>query len=374
MKEIFNRANQYLFFIVLLAVVMYFGKSFLVPVVFAGMLAMLMAPVCRRLDSWGFNRALSSLSCILILVIVLAGIGFIISTQFATFAENISQIQSKGKELLEQAQSYIQEQSGISPEKQEEVVKEEAEKSSQSGGGSTAMKIIGGITSTIASLVLTLVITFLMVYNKEQFESFFLRLYKDKDPDKVKRVVGKITQVSQKYLTGRAMSILIIATLYSIGLMIVGIKNAIILAGIAALLTVIPYVGTVLGGLFPVLMALLTEDTQTALWAAVVMIVIQAIDNYFIEPNVVGGEVNLNALWSILSILLGGMIWGVSGMIIFLPIFGIIKIICDNVESLNPVGYILGEPGGKKPSKIKEWIYEKLGKSKKMGTRKTASS
>ena len=85
------------------------------------------------------------------------------------------------------------------------------------------------------------------------------------------------------------MSVLIIAGMYSVGLLIIGIKNAVLLAGIAAVLTVIPYLGTVLGGLFPVVMALLTEDAQTALWAAVVMIVIQTIDNYFIEPNVVGG-------------------------------------------------------------------------------------
>jgi predicted PurR-regulated permease PerM len=139
----------------------------------------------------------------------------------------------------------------------------------------------------------------------------------------------------------------------------------VLLAGIAALLTVIPYVGTVLGGLFPVSMALLTQDVQTALWAALVMFVIQTIDNYFIEPNVVGGEVNLNALWSILSIILGSMIWGVAGMILFLPLFGIIKIVCDHVEPLQPIGYLLGEPGGQKPSRVKEWIKEKLHIGKK---------
>ncbi|HEY9488530.1 MAG TPA: AI-2E family transporter, partial [Chryseosolibacter sp.] len=110
------------------------------------------------------------------------------------------------------------------------------------------------------------------------------------------------------------------------------------------------------GGLFPVLMALLTADVQTALWAGMVMIVIQAIDNYFIEPNIVGGEVNLNALWSILSIIAGGLIWGVAGMIIFLPLFGIIKIVCDHVAPLKPIGYLLGEAGGKKPSRIRQWI------------------
>jgi predicted PurR-regulated permease PerM len=360
MKEIFHRINQYLFFAVLLTVVMYFGRAFLIPLFFAALLAMLMAPVCRKLDGVGFNRALSSLSCILILVAVIAAVAFMISTQVSTFADNMSTIQSKAKEPLGQAQAYVEQQIGMTPQEQEQVVKEQTQKQIQQGPGLPA-KILSGITSAVTGLVLSLVITFLMLYNKEQFETFFVRLYDDKDTEKVKTVVGQISQVSQKYLTGRAMSVLIIATMYSIGLLIVGVKNAILLAGIAALLTVIPYVGTVLGGLFPVLMALLTQDTQTALWAAMVMIVIQTIDNYFIEPNVVGGEVNLNALWSILSILAGGMIWGVAGMILFLPLFGIIKIICDHVAPLKPVGYLLGEPGGQKPSKIKQWLKEKFG-------------
>lgn len=359
MKDFFHKANQYLFFIVLLIVVLYFGRPFLIPLFFAALLAMLMAPVCRRLEGWGLNRAFSTLGCILILVLVLAVVGLVISTQFSAFADNISQIQSKGKELLNQAQAYIEEEIGMSPQQQEKVVKEQAQQTSQSGE-SIASKILKGITATLTGIVLTLVITFLMIYNKEQFESFFLRLYGDEDPQKVKTVVNQITQVSQKYLTGRAMSVLIITTLYSIGLLIVGIKNAVLLGGIAALLTVIPYVGTVIGGMFPVLMGLLTEGIQTALYAGLVVIFIQAMDNYFIEPNVVGGEVNLNALWSILSILAGGMIWGVAGMIVFLPLFGILKIVCDHVQPLKPFGYLLGEPGGQKPSKVKEWIKEKF--------------
>lgn len=361
MKEIFERINQYLFFFILLIVVMYFGRAFLIPIVFGALLAMLMAPMCRRFESWGLNRALSTIGCILILIVVIAGVVLIINTQISTFAENMTQIQSKGKELLHEAQSYIEREIGMSPKEQEEMVKQQAQQPSPSGKPSLPARILAGITSTLTGIVLSLVITFLMIYNKEQFELFFLRLYDDKDTEKVRNVVDQITQVSQKYLTGRAMSVLIIATMYSIGLLIVGVKNAVLLAGIAALLTVIPYLGTVLGGLFPVVMALLTADVQTALWAGVVMVTIQTIDNYFIEPNVVGGEVNLNALWSILSILAGGMIWGVAGMIVFLPLFGIIKIICDHVQPLKPIGYLLGEPGGKKPSKVKQWVKEKFG-------------
>jgi predicted PurR-regulated permease PerM len=203
-----------------------------------------------------------------------------------------------------------------------------------------------------------------MLYNKEQFYNFFMKLYRDEDDEKVRRVVDKIATVSQKYLTGRAMSVLIIATMYAVGLSLVGIKNAILLACIAAIMTLIPYLGTVLGGLFPVLMALATEDSvQPALYAAGVLFFIQTMDNYFIEPNIVGGEVNLNALTSIFSIIVGGLIWGVAGMILFLPMAAIVKIVCDNVTPLKPFGYILGEPG-QKPSKIKAWIQEKLGSYK----------
>lgn len=363
MKEIFHRFNQYLFFFGLIVAVMHFGKPFLVPIVFAALLAMLMAPLCQRLDRLGFNRALSSLTCVLILVLIIVGIALIVSTQISTFAENMTQIQAKAKELLNQAQSFIEQQIGMTPQEQEKIVKEQAQNPNRQGPG-LAAKILTAITSTLTGLVLSLVFTFLMIYNKEQFETFFIRVYQDEDTEKVRTVVNQITQVSQKYLTGRAMSVLIIAAMYSVGLLIIGLKNAVLLAGIAALLTVIPYVGTVLGGLLPVVMALLTADVRTALLAGVVMLSIQTIDNYFIEPNVVGGEVNLNALWSILSILAGGMIWGVAGMIVFLPLFGIIKIICDHVTPLKPVGYILGEPGGQKPSKVKIWLKEKFSKMK----------
>jgi predicted PurR-regulated permease PerM len=375
MKEIFNRVNQYLFFLVLVVVVMHFGKALLIPIVFAALLAMLMAPVCRRLERWKFPRALATLVCILILACVVVGMGAIIGAQFATFGKDIDKIKQKGTELVGQGQKYVEERFGIAPEKQKEVVKEQAKKAQDSqqakGGGSMATKVLSGVTSAVAGIIITLVFTFLFIFSKEKYESFFLRLYKDNDEGKVKKVVGDISTVAQKYLTGKAMSITIIWVLYSIGLSIVGIKNAILLAGIAALLTLIPYVGTVLGGLFPVFMALVTEDSvQPALMAVLVMFSIQTIDNYFIEPNIVGGEVSLSALTSILSIMAGGMIWGVPGMILFLPMVGIIKIICDHVEPLKPIGFVIGDPDSKKPSKITSWIKEKLGigtKNKKRG-------
>jgi predicted PurR-regulated permease PerM len=361
MKEIFLRVNQYLAFVILLVIILHFGKIILVPIGFAALFAMLMAPVCNYLEKKGLNRSFSSLACVLIILGFLIAMIAVVGGQFAAFKKDVPKIREKATEFVASTQEYVQEKFGIEPEKQKQIARDQASKGSEKGGG-MVRNFIGGLTTTIGTLVLMLVYTFLMIYNKEQFENFFLKLYKDQDETRVQKVVDKIATVSQKYLTGRLMSISIIFCLYAVGLTLVGIKNAILLAAVAAIMTVVPFVGTVLGGLIPVFTALATEDSiQPALYAGGVLFFIQTMDNYFIEPNIVGGEVNLSALTSIFSVIVGGLLWGVAGMILFLPFAGILKIICDNVEPLKPIGYLLGEPGGQKPpSKIKTWIRENI--------------
>jgi predicted PurR-regulated permease PerM len=361
MEKIFQRANQYLFFAVLLVIVLYFGKPILIPLIFGALFAMLMAPLCRRLDK-KLPRPLSTLICVLIIIFTIAGVGYVVGRQFARFADDAPKIEAKAKGLMLRGQQYVEQQLGVSREKQKEIVKKETKEAPSKAGGIIA-KIITGITTTIGSLVLIMVFTFLMIFNKEHFQKFFVMLYRDEDEKKVTKVVDEIATVSQKYLTGRLMSISINATMYAIGLSLVGVKNAILLACVAALLALIPYVGTMMGGLFAVMMALVTEESyEPALWTAGVLFMIQTIDNYFIEPNVVGGEVNLNALTTIVILLIGGLIWGPAGMILFMPMTAIVKIICDHVEALKPVGHLLGDPGNKEPSRLRQWINEKLRK------------
>jgi len=233
---------------------------------------------------------------------------------------------------------------------------------------------LGSISSAGGWLVLSLIFTFLFLYNKERYETFFVKVFKNDKPARVKSIVKKISQVSEQYLLGRTYSILIMFALYSIGLLIIGIKNAILLAAIASLLTFIPYVGTIIGSVFPILMALVTEDSTTAaIWTAVVMIGIQAFDNYFVEPYVVGGNVNLSAFATIFIIVCGGLVWGIAGTILFIPLLAIVKIICDNVESLKPYGYLIGDPEANKPSRIKIWLQQKFHRKGENGNPDTES-
>jgi predicted PurR-regulated permease PerM len=344
-----SRINQNLLFAVLIAVILYFARAFLIPVTFAILFAMLMTPLCNVLEKKGVNRILSVTLCVLILLLVLLTIASIIAIQFATFIEDFPQIKEKAERLFSSAKDFIFQKFNIPGEKQEQFIKERSESMGQSFG-KVLTSILNGVASIPASVVLILLYTFLLLFHRERYESFFIKIFKDEERGFIKALLEKIMTVSQKYLKGRTISILILSVLYSVGLLIIGIKYAILLGCIAALLTVIPYVGTLIGGLFPFLMAIVNEDSWTpALWVAGLMIFIQALDNYFIEPYIIGGEVNLSALATILCIIAGGFIWGVAGMFLFIPMLGIAKIIFDNVEKLRPLGFLISDPD--KPSR-----------------------
>lgn len=362
MKGFLQRTNQFLLLGILLTIGLYYGKVVLVPIVFGVMLAMLMTPICRKLDSKGWNRAASCTVCIMILLVALLGLLGIVVAEIRSFMKDITLIEEKGREAIETLQVYIEDQFHIEPKQQAALAEKQVATMSDSAG-TYLSKIFGGMASAVGGILLTLAYTFLFIYNKERYETFFIRLYKEEDPRKVKEIVGQIGHVAQQYLTGRAMSVATLTVLYAIGLLIIGVKNALLLSAIAALLTIVPYIGSAVGGLFPFAMALVTEDSiQPALWVIGVIIFIQAIDNYFIEPRMVGGEVNLSALVSILSIIVGGLVWGVAGMVLFIPMLGIAKIVFDHVESLKPYGYLIGDPDEHKSPSLSQWIAEKFRK------------
>ena len=365
MKFSLSKINEILLFAVLATIVLYFGRQILIPVIFAAMLSMLMAPVCRKLDNRGFHRVSSALVCILILLTVFVLSMAIVIGQISSFADDLSFIEQKSELFFTHIQHYIERQFGISPERQMTILKQQVKSWNQSAG-SYISNLAGGIIGMIAGLAITLVFTFLMLYHKEKYQQFFLRLNKSGDQAKTKMILEKITHVSQQYLTGRAISMVFLFVLYAVALLIIGIKNALLLAGIASLLTIVPYVGPILGGFFPFLMALLTEDSlQPAIWVAITLIIIQAIDNYFVEPYVIGGEVHLTALSTIIIIILGGLVWGVAGMILFIPMVAIAKIIFDNVESLRPYAYLIGDEEKTPSSRLRDW-FQKIFFRKKM--------
>lgn len=341
-----SQINDNLLFFILLTVVLYFGRDILILTVFSIFLAMLMTPVSNKLESWGVSRVFSTLISVFLIVISIMAVLSLITAQIVTLTEDLPQIQKRLEEFITSIQGWVENQFGMSPEQQIKALKEQT-KNTINSAGSYLTGIVTGIVTLFGGFMLVLVFTFLFLLHREKYENFFVLMYKDEKREDAKAIISKVSKIAQQYLSGRAISIIILTIFYTIGLLILGIKNAFLLSAIAAIVTFIPYVGPVIGGLLPIFMALVSNDSfGPALGVLIVISLAQLFDNYFIEPYVVGGNVNVSPFFTIFILIVGGLVWGIAGVILFLPLLGMIKIILDNVEGLYPYAYLIGDQNG----------------------------
>lgn len=175
-------------------------------------------------------------------------------------------------------------------------------------------------------------------------------LVKSRNGKLTEKLLQQISKVTIKYVSGVITVVAILAISHSIALSIIGVKYAIILALLAASLSIIPYFGTMVSLLVPLLFAAITQDNPYVLlfivlyfWAIII------IDHNILTPTIVGGNVSLNPFITILGIIIAGTIWQIAGMIVIVPTLAVVKIICDNVEKLKPWGYLLGSDPYKLP-------------------------
>ncbi|MBC3539955.1 AI-2E family transporter [Rufibacter sediminis] len=342
------RLNARLLFLVLAVVLLYFGRLFLIPVGFALLLSLLMLPLGRKLEQWGVSRIWATLLCILLIVLLIAGVLLLLIAQAVNISEDWPQMQPKLEQLISSVQEWIRQQFGVAPQEQIRMVQEQIKKFSESAN-KLGTSLLKGSLGLLSSFVLVLLYMFFLLWKREKYQEFFLRLFKEERHAKVNQVLDQIKKVAGQYLAGRLISIAFIAAFYAIGFSIIGLENALLVAPIAAIPILVPYVGAFVGSAFPLVFALASGSTDLVLPTMLVIVGAQIIDNNFIEPLAMGAKLNLSPIFTIVAVVSGELVWGVAGMILFEPLFAVIKILCDQVPALHPYGYLLGnevkEPG-----------------------------
>jgi predicted PurR-regulated permease PerM len=191
-------------------------------------------------------------------------------------------------------------------------------------------------TSSAATVVFQIPIyTFLIMLYKERFRRFFAEIYGDTNEAETRS--KEVKEVVQNYVLGLFIVILILAVLNSLGLWILGVRYALFFGVFSALLTVIPYLGNFIGGLLPFLVALVTKDSAWyAIGVIAVYAVIQFLEGNFITPNIMGHRVSVNPLAALLSLIIGGQVLGLVGVVLAIPAVGILKTALMHSTTLRP--------------------------------------
>ena len=319
-------------------------QDILVPFFVSIILSMSVFPVANWLENKGLGRVWA-ITITLILFSVIAGvIVYLASTQIGSFAEMLPQLQKRFLDLAKKLQLWGENNLHIAKQAQIAKLKQYSSGMLSSGGTvfTTALSTTG---SVLGNILLIPIYMFFFLYYRDFFKMFFYKLFTNVNRSKIDVILSKIYIAVQGYLTGLVTVTLIVGTLNTIGLLILGIDYAVFFGFLAAALLVIPFIGILIGSILPIIVALITKDSPMyAVGVAGVFVFVQFLEGNFITPQIVGSKISINGLVAIIALLLGSALWGISGMALSLPTIAILKVIFDNVEGLKPYGYIMGEP------------------------------
>ncbi len=322
--------------------ILHVGKDIIVPIIFSTIIAILLNPVVNYLTRKKMNRILAIGLSVLTALIVIVALAYFIISQGALLSDSFPQFKQRFNEILQDTVNWVSSNMNIRKSNIHSWINETKTKlmSNSTPVIGSAFMTVGG---TLALIVLLPVYIFMILLYKSLLMEFIYQLSSTGKQKVVSDVLEQTKSLVQSYLIGLLMQAAIIATLNTIGLFILGIPYAILFGVTSALLNMIPYIGMIIATSMPMLMAIATKDPIFALWVLALYLLVQFIDNNIITPKIVASKVQVNALVSIIVVIIGGSLWGIAGMFLALPLTAILKVIFDRVPDLKPFGYVIGD-------------------------------
>lgn len=339
---------------------LYFAREFLVPLSVGAVIATLFLPFCRWMEARRVPRGLAVVCCLLVLLLAIAGIGVLLSFQISSLSSDFSVLQQKGLETMDSIQKYIFANIGISIEKQNQVLSKQ-----QPAFARFLQDIAISLPSLFVNFTLTLVYILFLLYYRSHIKQFMLKFSSESQKSEMEKVIDNVGKVSQHYLLGLSKMIVWLWVMYGIGFSVLGVENALFFAFLCALLEIVPFIGNITGTTITVLIAGVQGGSPLMLAGIIGTYgVIQFIQGWVLEPMIVGSQVKINPLFTIIALVIGGIVWGVPGIFLAIPLMAMLKVVCDHIEPLRPYGFLIGaiESKKKEPSiigKISTWYKKK---------------
>ncbi|MBS1597742.1 MAG: AI-2E family transporter [Bacteroidetes bacterium] len=328
--------------IALVLLFMYLGRTIIIPLFFAFLISILLEPLAKWLEKRRIPRGIAAIFSLLIFIIVIGGLVYFFSSQVARFTKDLPHLEQRIAGQFQSFRQWLAEEYHVNDDAQIAYM----EKSANGVVGAVAGRLATTFVGVAEFLILTiffLVFTFFMLYHRKLLTSFLIALFSSNHNKRVKTVLTEVRLVIKSYVIGLLTEMAILIVLIFTTLWFLGIKYALLMSVMAAVLNIIPYLGIYTAMALSVLITLANGTGGDALTIAIVFIIAHFVDANVILPRIVGGRVKLNPLITIIAVLIGHLLWGVPGMFLFIPLTAIIRIVSEEVDDLAPWAILIGE-------------------------------
>lgn len=320
------------------------GHSIIFPIYISFLLAILLNPLMLFFRRLKISKVFSILFSVVIALIILSVIISFFIYGLSSFAEDLPVVKSNLQKYIASIQTWLYQRFNISYKSQLNYVNKYTDELLDYIG-SLAGNTLSSITDFLFNFVLIPIYVYMFLFYKELFIKFMEELFKSEHIERVTDILHETKSVVQNYVNGLILELSVVAVLNTIGLLIIGAQYALLLGAFSAILNLIPYVGALISGFIAVVITIsYSSNLALIIGVMAVFVVVQFIDNNYLMPKILGSKVQINAMFSILAVIIGGALAGVSGMFLSIPSLAIMKVIFDRIDSLKPWGMLLGEP------------------------------
>lgn len=329
--------------IIILGFLAIIGQQILVPMVLGLLIAILLIPLCRFMETkLRFPRGLSSVLASVLALAIIGGVIYMMSMEVAKLANDWPQFQKQFIDLIDNLQGWISRTFGVRRHDQLEYLNDTLKKSISTG---TAIleKTLTSVGYVLMLTGFTFLFTLFFLLYRTHLLKFLVASFTETYHKTVFEIVENIQFMVKKYLVGLFLQMIIVTILSFIAYTIIGVKYNFMLAILTGILNILPYIGIFTALLIGALITFATSGISHVLFIVIAIVVIHAIDGNIIMPRVVGSKVKINSLIVIIGLVVGEMLWGIAGMFLTIPVLAILKIIFDRVEGLQSWGFLMGE-------------------------------
>ena len=319
------------------------GSGILTPIVLAFFMSIVLLPVYRFFMRLRFPEALAIGMTVITLFAFMAGIVWFFSVQIGQLISDIPTIRNNVTTHLNELSEWINKKTNFTQERQLTILNEQSK-----GVVNSATGLLGGAAASLTSVFIFVglipIYIFLILFYKNLLLRFIFLWFPKDQHDRLQDGMREMQVIIKSYLVGLLIQITYITVLLGGILMILGIKHALLIGVVFAILNLIPYVGALIGNLIGVLLTLTSSSELFPIFEVLgVIAIVQFLDNNILMPRIVGSKVKINALASIIGVIVGGAIAGVSGMFLSLPIIAILKVIFDRSDNFRQWGVLFGD-------------------------------
>ncbi|MBC6489400.1 AI-2E family transporter [Flavihumibacter stibioxidans] len=337
------RYLQILLAIVLAGIILYTGRSLFIPISFSLLISFVLYPICKWMEKKGIGKSTAIILNLVLVTVLLVAIIILLVQQLMSFGTEWPLLREKLTMSFQQLQAYLETEWNISAAVQQEWIEQ--------FGKNSSSHLFGLIQQTISASVVSLVLlflipiySFLILYYRRRLVQAVILFLPVKYRSRITEIIQMAIHSYYEFIKGMLVVYLIVGILNSIGLLLLGVPHAVLFGCIAAILTFIPYVGIMVASLFPITLSWLTHNSALyPLGVIAIFAFVQYLEANIIFPWAVSRRLNLNTLITIVAIILGGILWGAAGMILFVPFAAILKLIAEKMEDGEALVTLLGE-------------------------------